>query len=126
MKKKYYEKYLCTSEKSSKVVDISICNSDLLSMEYRKLWESKGFEVSCFKIPCDIPHGVACEDNVSATTHSFPSDKWEKKVICVETGKGYQTIKECMKETGIGGFRMRKAIYKNAEIEGLHFKIIEE
>ena len=31
-----------------------------------------------------------------------------------------------MKETGIGGFRMRKAIYKNAEIEGLHFKIIEE
>lgn len=126
MKKKYYEKYLCSSEKLSKVVDISICDSDLLSMEYRKLWESKGFVVSCFKLPCDPPHEVSCEDNISSVTRCFPSGKWEKRVICIETGKVYQTIKECMRETGIGGFRMRKAIYKGAEIEGLHFKIIEE
>ena len=93
MKKKYYEKYLCTSEKSSKVVNISICDSDLLSMEYRKLWESKGFEVSCFKIPCDIPHGVACEDNVSATTHSFRPANGRKKLYVSRRGKCIRQLK---------------------------------
>lgn len=125
MSVEYDEKYLCSAERAGKITDVAVRSNNYSVMEYRKIWEAKGFDVSVSKICSSAICYKKDTESSNIHTNRIPTGKWEKKVMCLETERVYATIKECMKETGIGGFRMRKAIYQGAAINGMHFKIVE-
>ena len=47
---------------------------------------------------------------------------WAQKVLCVDTGAIYMTMRECENSVGISGYRIRNAIRKGVRVEGLLFQ----
>ena len=47
---------------------------------------------------------------------------WAQKVLCVDTGAIYMTMRECENSVGISGYRIRNAIRKGVRVEGILFQ----
>ena len=119
-------KFICSSEKDGKIINMKIVDNRYSAEEYKRLWIDKGCAIECYAVPQYDFHDEKHLPTGKDGEKIIPKGKWAKKVQCVETGKIYSTIKSCMKEMKIGVFRMRNAIYAGAVIDGLHFRIIED
>ena len=116
---------LCSAERNGKIVDLSIEPYDYSAVKYKSRWEKRGCNVSRLILP-HIKLSNSFTESTDSKKAFIPNGDWAKTVLCVETGKMYRTIRDCMKDTEIGGFRMRNALYKGYEVEGMHFRIVED
>lgn len=90
-------------------------------MEYRRKNESKNNSVIVSN--CSGIHSVFKERSDSDNIKRFipPKKKWSIKVKCLETEKIYKTIRDCSKDLGISGYRIRRVLDTEEAVDGFHF-----
>lgn len=116
--------YFCSSEKNGKIVDMAFKYSKYSAFKYKRDQEKLGRTVSFFIIV------EYCKDQADVDDRGHKGVKlsrlkgWSKRIMCVETGEVYNTIRECQKANGIGNWVIRKAVYENKVVNGKHYKII--
>lgn len=122
--------YLCSAEKGKKVVDITFRSNRYSVLEYRNEQERLGREVSVSAIDMNYREGFAKEKIIrkcDTTKLKFPKRKgWSVRVLCLETGVIYDTIRDCQIAINVGNWVIRKAVYEGREVDGKHYKIIDE
>ena len=118
--------YLCAAEKDGKVTDISFCNNIYAAIEYKMSRAKKSESVSIYAVDYDHVGGMkdsgthVCEQSSPVRVHPKNED-WATRILCLETGVVYNSIRECSLRTGISHFRIRTAVAKDCTVEGFHF-----
>lgn len=117
-------KYLVHFHKNGKVFDTEICDTEdqvrvLQAMARQKDYE---IEVSC------IQSGNKKDSPASIITKKIDVEKetWGKRVVCVETGEVFPSIRECSLYHGIIYKSLYNAIKSGMPRKGLHFAYYSE
>lgn len=116
------ERYVCSAvNNKGKIVDISIFHNEYSVMEYRRKNESKNNSVVVSD--CSGIHNVFKEERDSGKTKRVipQNKKWSIKVQCLETEKTYKTIRDCSKDLGVSGYRIRRVLDTKEAVDGFHF-----
>ncbi len=116
------DRFLCSAvNDKGKVVDVSIFHNEYSVMEYRRKNESKNNSVIVSN--CSGIHNVFKERSVCGNIKRFipQKKKWSINVRCLETEKTYKTIRDCSKDLGISGYRIRRVLDTEEAVDGFHF-----
>lgn len=128
--RKEKHRYLCSAEKNGKVVNIDFRTNRFAVLGYKIEHEKLGRNVSVSLVkqredsaPCDGEIVRKCD----ISNLRLPMRKgWSVRVLCLETGEIYDTIRECQRKNNIGNWVVRKVVYEGREFEGKHYKIIDK
>ena len=122
--------YLCSAEKDNKVVDITFRSNRYSVLEYKNEQEKLGRNVSVSAIDINNKNSFAKEKIIrkcDTTKLKFPKRKgWSVRVLCLETGQIYNSIRDFQTINDIGNWVVRKVVYEGRTFKGRHYKIIDE
>ena len=119
-------RYLCSAEKEGKVIDLTFRDNEYSVLEYRNEQEKLGRMASVFAIGKNQEkESIVCM--CDTTRLKFPKRKgWSVRVLCLETGEIYNSIRDCQTANNIGNWVVRKVVYEGRPFKGKHYKVIDE
>lgn len=114
-------KYLVYFHRNGKVVEQEFCNTDDEVKVLQAMAHSKGCKCETMHLYEDKPVAIEPTQPKKEPETSTPQPKWERRCKCVETGKVYQSVRDCSRDTGINYRAIINAIRCGSSRNGLHF-----
>lgn len=114
-------KFLTCFSKNDKVIELCYCcnNEEVATMAV--VARSKGCDIEVFSLRDDeIPVMVEIPNELVSKTKT----KWEKAVICVETGETFTSIRECSIKHGVTYKSLFNALNSGNPRNGKHYAYI--
>lgn len=116
-------KFLVHFYKDGKVVGQEFCSTEnqvrvLQALAHEKNYET---EVSCMQL--ETKKGSPA--SIMTKKIDIEKETWEKKVVCIETGEVFPSIRECSRCHGIIYRSLVNAIQSGNSRKGLHFALVK-
>lgn len=112
-------KYLVSFRKDGKVIESEFCNTLAEIKVLQAIAHSKGCLCEAHKLYEEKPVCVNEQHAKQETTVARP--RWKRRCKCVETGKVYNSVRECSNDTGIKYRAIINCLRCGSSRNGLHF-----
>ena len=115
-------KFFVSFSKDGKVVDQEFCDTEEQVRVLQALAHKKNYDMEIFYMKVETKKGSPA--SISTKKIEFEKETWEKKVVCIETGEVFPSIRECSRCHGIIYRSLVNAIKSGNSRNGLHFALV--
>lgn len=112
-------KYLVHFHKNGKVFDQEICDTEDQVRVLQALARRKNYETEVSYMNLETKKGSPA--SIITKKIDIEKETWEKRVVCIETGEVFPSIRECSRCHGIIYKSLYNAIKSGMPRKGLHF-----
>ena len=116
-------KIFVSFSKDGKVVDQEFCDTEEQVSVLQALAHKKNYDMEVFYMQVETKKGSPA--SISTKKIEFEKETWEKKVVCIETGEVFPSIRECSRCHGIIYRSLVNAIKSGKSRKGLHFALVK-